>query len=83
MNEVAKIIETMGKLRKRNTVRTSEFRENQEGRNKMRSEEEESKQDFGQNRGQTQGLSNSDHELLFLCTQLIPLMDRTGRLLSG
>ena len=90
MNEVGRIIDYMGKLRKRNTIRNSDFRENQEERSKIRHEEEESKHEQNSqsrypqnNQNGNQSLTNTDHELLFLCSQLIPLMDRTGRLLSG
>ncbi len=81
LGELGKIVDYMSKIRKKNInqgrclVRKDDFEtESKEARDKE-------SQSLPRNTNQI-SLNNYDYELLFFFTQLIPLMDRCGRLLS-
>jgi len=42
-----------------------------------------SQPNYNNNNNPFTSLSHNDYELLFICSQLVPMIDRTGRLLSG
>jgi hypothetical protein len=91
INDICKMIEYMSKLRKKNLSRFNEVRETIVKEEKEKSqirkddfvENRERENQFKQNTNTinfNNNLSPNDYELLFNASQLIPLLDRCGRM---